>query len=347
MKCLLARGCRLSVLFGLAILLALPALAQINTVNLSGTVYDPQGRAISGATVSVKNPSTGAVRSAATDSEGHYEIIGLPPARYQVTVQAAGFATQVNSAVTLTLGQTAIFDSHLRIAAGAQQVTVTAEPALVDTTKSTISNTVTQTQINDLPINGRNYINFTLLDSQVNRDSAPSIGPAPTSGLNIGGQRARSNEVSVDGADAVDNSINGVRSTVSQEAVQEFQLITSNYMPEYGRATGGVVNIVTKSGSNQVHGDVFGYLRNGAIQARNPFSVRVDPATGLTEPIKQSFTRVQAGATIGGPIVKDKTFYFFSYETTRRQSVRIRPRHHSGPSRRHFASHASPAVFRQ
>src|SRR5258708_35516181 len=127
--------------------------------------------------------------------------------------------------------------------------------------------------------------------------------------------------VSVDGADAVDNSVNGIRATVSQEAVQEFQLILSNYNAEYGRAMGGVINIVTKSGSNAVHGNVFGFLRNKAFQARNPFSVEVDPVTGAVNPVKQAYTRVQAGATLGGPLVKDKTFYFLSYETTRRQET--------------------------
>ncbi|NWG14261.1 MAG: TonB-dependent receptor, partial [Acidobacteria bacterium] len=181
--------------------------------------------------------------------------------------------------------------------------------------------TVNQRLIENLPINGRNYINFTLTASQAQRDSAPSIGAAPTSGLNFQGQRARSNQVSVDGADAVDNSTNGIRSTVSQEAVQEFQLIMSNYMPEFGRATGGVINIVTKGGTNTVHGNVFGFLRHSSIQARNPFSVQVDPVTGEVKAVKQTYTRVQAGATLGGPIRKDKTFYFVAYETTRRQET--------------------------
>src|SRR6202007_1939780 len=150
-----------------------------------------------------------------------------------------------------------------------ETISVVAAPDLVETTKTDVSLTIDSRQITNLPINERNYINFTLLNSQAARDDTPSIGAAPTSGLNFGGQRARSNEVSVDGADAVDKSVGGVRATVSQEAVQEFQVITSNYMPEYGRATGGVVNIVTKSGSNQFHGNSFGYLRNGAIQAQN------------------------------------------------------------------------------
>ncbi len=306
---------------GMLVTAAPPAEAQVDAVNLSGTVYDPQGATVAGAKITVTSEATGAARSTTSNSSGQYFVVGLPPGHYRITVEAAGFTKLVSNDVSLRLGAAAVYDPHVSLATGKTEVTVSAQPDLIETTKSTISNTVTQTQINDLPINGRNYINFTLLDSQTNRDSAPVIGPAPTSGLNIGGQRARSNEVSVDGADAVDNSVNGVRSTVSQEAVQEFQLITSGYMPEYGRATGGVVNIVTKSGSNQTHGDLFGFLRDSAIQARNPFSVQVNPATGIAEPVKQSFTRVQAGATIGGPIRKDKTFYFFSYELTRREET--------------------------
>src|SRR5262249_27902078 len=184
-----------------------------------------------------------------------------------------------------------------------------------------VSQTVDQRRIDNLPINGRNYINFTLTNSQTTRDVSPTIGPAPNSGLNINGARARSNMVSVDGADAVDNSVNGIRSTISQEGVQEFQLILSNYNAEYGRATGGVVNIVTKSGSNDFHGDVFGYFRNKSFQARNAFSGQIDPLTGELVPVKQAYTRSQSGLTFGGPLVKDKTFYFFSYEYTQREET--------------------------
>jgi len=302
-----------------------PATAQVNTVNVSGTVLDPQNLAVKGAHLSLKNLATGAERTATSDANGRYEIIGVPPGTYSMTVQADGFAALTNSALTLTLGATGEYNPQLQLKTSTQMVSVEAAPELVDTAKTDVSTTINQLQINDLPINGRNYINFTLLNSQAARDETPSVGAAPTSGLNFGGQRARSNEVSVDGADAVDNSVNGVRATVSQEAVQEFQVITSNYMPEYGRAMGGVVNIVTKSGSNQVHGDLFGFLRDTAIQAQNPFSVNAvfDPASESfsTVPVKQSYTRVQAGATIGGPIQKDKTFYFFSYEITRRQET--------------------------
>lgn len=311
--------CTLVLAFGLGC--AAPALAQINTVDLSVSVVDPQGKEVPNATVWVKNLATGAARTGKSVETGQYVIVGLPPGGYELTVEAKGFATLVNPQLLLTVGQAANYNAELQIESGKTTVTVNGSAELLETRRTSVAETVTSRQIQDLPINGRNYINFTLLTSQAARDSAPSIGAAPTSGINFSGQRARSNEVSVDGADAVDNSVNGIRSTVSQEAVQEFQIIVSNYMPEFGRAMGGVVNIVTKSGSNTVHGNVFGFFRHKDLQARNPFSVEVDPATGQTRAVKQAFTRVQAGATLGGPIKKDKTFYFLSYETTRRQET--------------------------
>ena len=314
------------ILLGLMLtVLPQPAMAQINTVNLSGTVSDPQGLAIGSAKVTVANSATGAERSTTTNGEGQYKIIGLPPGSYTLTVEATGFAKLVSENLVLTLGVAAQYNPQLSLKAATATVTVSGESSVVETTKTDVSATITPTQIDNLPINRRDYIHFTLLTPQAAPDDTPSIGAAPTSGLNFGGQRGRSNEISVDGADAIDYSVNGVRATVSQEAVQEFQVITSNYMPEYGRAMGGVVNIVTKSGSNQIHGNVFGFLRQKDLQARDPFSVQgsFNPATDSVDlvPIKQSYTRVQAGATLGGPIQKDKTFYFFSYETIRSEAT--------------------------
>ncbi|MGH9579454.1 MAG: carboxypeptidase regulatory-like domain-containing protein, partial [Terriglobales bacterium] len=311
----------MSLLCAMLVGWAAGAAAQVNTADLSGTVYDPSGGTVKGAKVTVTSLSTGASREATTDDSGRYSFALLPPGRYKLTVSgAANFSTLENPELVLTIGAAATFDAHLQLAGATEIVRVTESTAPIETTKTDVSQTVDQRRIDNLPINGRGYLNFTLTNSQTTRDSAPSIGAAPTSGLNMGGQRARSNEVSVDGADAVDNSVNGIRSTVSQEAVQEFQLILSNYNAEYGRATGGVVNIVTKSGSNELHGNLFGYLRHKSIQARNPFSGEVD-SSGTLVPTKQAYTRVQAGATLGGPLVKDKTFYFLSYEITRRQET--------------------------
>jgi Carboxypeptidase regulatory-like domain/TonB dependent receptor-like, beta-barrel len=298
-----------------------PALAQVNTATLSGVVTDPQGLAVRGAKVIVTGSGRGAERTAIADENGHYTIVGLVPGEYKVRVEGGtNFAPYENPSVKVSVGVETILNIPLTLGTQSQTVTVTTESAPIETTRSESAQTVDQRQIDNLPINGRNYVNFTLLNSQTTRDMAPTIGPAPNSGLDISGARARGNMVSVDGADAVDNSINGIRSTLSQEGVQEFQMILSNYNAEYGRASGGVVNIVTKSGSNQFHGDAFGYLRNSAFQARNPFSGEVNSAGDLV-PVKQAYTRVQTGLTAGGAIKKDKTFYFFSYEYTQREET--------------------------
>ncbi|HEY6944026.1 MAG TPA: TonB-dependent receptor, partial [Candidatus Acidoferrum sp.] len=296
--------------------------AQVNTASLSGTVLDPQNLALKGAKVTLTNAATGAERNAITDESGRYNLVGIPPGQYKMTVDAgANFSVYENASVVLTVGEAATLDAQLQLRSQVQTLTVTTETTPVETTKTEVSDTVEQRRIENLPINGRNYINFTLTSSQTTRDVSPTIGPAPNSGLSIGGARARGNMVSVDGADAGDNSINGIRSTISQEGVQEFQLILSNYNAEYGRATGGVVNIITKSGSNEFHGDAFGYFRNKAFQARNAFSGEVDPVTGVLSPVKQAYTRTQSGLTLGGPLKRDKTFYFFSYEYTQREET--------------------------
>jgi hypothetical protein len=316
-ECILVLVCG----FLVAALSAAPAFAQANAVELSGQILDPQGASVAGAKVVVKNLATQASRTVDSNADGRYTFVGLPPGRYELSAEKSGFAKLVNPELVLTIGQAAQLDVHLAIQAGKEVVTVTEAAELIETRRTAVSESVDTRQINNLPINGRNYVNFTLINSQAARDSAPSIGAAPTSGINFSGQRARSNQVSVDGADAVDQSVNGIRSTVSQEAVQEFQLIISNYNAEFGRAMGGVINIVTKGGSNEVHGNLFGFLRHKSLQARNPFSVQVDPATGALTAVKQAYTRAQYGATIGGPIKQDKTFYFFSFEGTRRQET--------------------------
>jgi Carboxypeptidase regulatory-like domain/TonB dependent receptor-like, beta-barrel len=310
-----------AIILGVLILsYAVPGVAQVNTATLSGTVIDPQGLAVRGAKVTVTNAATGAVRSIIVDDDGRYSLIGLAPGRYKMSVDGGGnFSTFHNESIVVTVGEDAVFNPRLDLRGMSQTVTVTTETAPIETSKTEVSQTVGEQRIENLPINGRGYLNFTLTNSQTTRDVSPTIGPAPNSGLNINGARARSNMVSVDGADAVDNSVNGIRSTVSQEAVQEFQLILSNYNAEYGRATGGVINIVTKSGANEIHGDLFGYFRNKAFQARNAFSGQIDPTTGVLDPVKQAYTRTQSGFTLGGPLKKDKTFYFLSYEYTQRE----------------------------
>src|SRR5579862_355244 len=302
------------VLLALSLALLCPILAFAQgaaTGDLHVTVKDEKGSVVTNATVTAREQNKGFERATTLNNEGEYRLLALPPGLYMVTVAAPGFGKYETSDQQVTVGQMRDLPVTLQVGSVQTVVSVTSEADLVETTRSSTTDTIDQRRIDNLPINGRNYINFTLTDSQVVRDNAPNTGAAPTSGLNMMGQRARSNLVNVDGADATDNSTNGVRSTVSQEAVQEFQIITNNYAPEYGRAAGGVVNIITRSGSNDFHGDVFGFLRNRNFQAVNPFSTVPNPA----------YTRVQAGAAFGGPIKKDKTFFYFSYEVTRRHET--------------------------
>ena len=281
------------------------------TGDLRVSVKDPKGNVVTNAAVTVSDVAKGLERAGSGDGQGGYSVRQLAPGTYSVTINAPGFARTEATGVAITVGGMAELPVTLTVAGGKEIVEVSSEAENVETSRSSTTDTVGERRIDNLPINGRNYIQFTLTDSQVQRDSAPNVGAAPTSGLNMSGQRARSNLVNVDGADATDNSTNGVRSTVSQEAVQEFQIITNNYAAEYGRAAGGVVNIITRSGSNDFHGDVYGYLRNRNFQAVNPFSTVSNPA----------YTRAQGGVAFGGPIKKDKTYYYFAYETTRRHET--------------------------
>ncbi|MDT7781560.1 MAG: hypothetical protein QOC99_4072 [Acidobacteriota bacterium] len=292
------------------------AQADATSANLSGFVKDPAGAVVPGATVTARNPSTGITRTATTNDQGFYQLVQLPAGTFELTVEAANFKKAVVPSVAVTVGQRADLDFTLEIGQITDVVTVTgAQTELIESGKTNVSTTIDQTRIENLPINQRDYINFTLTTSNVTRDNGRPIGPAPTSGLNFGGQRGRSNLVQVDGADNTDNSVNASRSTVSQEAVQEFQVIMNGFAPEFGRSAGGVVNVVTKSGTNDVRGNVFGFIRHKSIQARNPFAPIIDNDPSKKPP----FTRAQYGATIGFPLDHDNTFGFIAFEQRKRQ----------------------------
>jgi outer membrane receptor protein involved in Fe transport len=314
---MLIRKSRLFSSFALAAFLVFAAFfaptlqaQNISTAQLNGTVHDKTGAVVPNATVTIADESRGFSRTTTSDAQGNYQLLQLPPGTYTVTASYTGFNTYVSKDVVLTIGEQAQLPLSLSVGSS-QTVTVTSGADLIEAQRSSQSTTIDQERIENLPTNGRNYINFTLTNSQIARDAAPAVGAIPTSGLNFGGVRARSNSINVDGADAGDYISGGTRSTVSQDAVQEFQIITNGFAAEYGRASGGVVNIVTKSGTNSTHASAFAFLRNRYIQATNPFSTVNQPA----------YTRVQAGFTVGGAIIPDKTFYFFSTEITRRQET--------------------------
>ena len=266
--------------------------AQANAADLQGTVRDSTNAVVPNASVTARNPGTNFTRTVTTNDEGFYRIVNVPPGDYEITVEAPNFKKAVLTKVTVTVGQAADIDVVLEPGQITESVTISdATSDIVETTKTAVATTIDQQRINNLPINERNYLSFALTTSTVGRDAGRPIGPAPTTGLNFGGQRGRSNLVQVDGADNTDNSVNASRSTVSQEAVQEFQVVTNSFAPEFGRSAGGVVNVVTKSGKNELNGNVFGFLRHRSFQARNAFAPIEDPP----------FTRAQYGLTLGGP----------------------------------------------
>ena len=282
---------------------------QSNAADLQGVVRDPTGAVVVGATVTARNLGTNTSKTTMTNDNGGYLILNLVPGDYEVTVEAANFKKTALPDVKVTVGQRADLDIALEVGQVSEVVTISGATAeLVETSKTAIATTVDLQRIENLPINERNYLAFALTTSTVGRDNGRPIGPAPTTGLNFGGQRGRSNLVQVDGADNTDNSVNASRSTVSQEAVQEFQVVTNSFAPEFGRSSGGIVNVVTKSGTNDFHGNVFGFIRDKNFQARNPFSPIAKP----------DFRRTQYGVTLGGPMDRDRTFFFFAFEQRRR-----------------------------
>ena len=324
-------------------LLAIPvanAQGVGSSATISGTVTDRTGAPVPNAAIVATETDKGIQHSAATDGDGLYRFTGLPPATYEVTVRQAGFNTQVQKNVVLTVGQTAYVDFHLAIATGTETVEVKAQLPVVETETGSQSDTLTQEYIADLPIDRRDYLTFTLLmpavsdSTRVASDQDFRVKQTPQSGLSFYGSNGRGNSVTVDGGEFNDDA-GGVRLNLSQEAVQEFQINRSNYSAELGGAGGASINIVSKSGSNQVHGSTYGFFRNDALDARNPFAFSQALQPGQTfdptlpdsqgKNVKNSLSRQQFGGSAGFPLKKDKTFLFVAFEGLRQDAQNAVP----------------------
>jgi hypothetical protein len=308
--------------------------------SINGTITDPTGAVVPKGTITAEDVSRGVRLTAEVDSDGQYRFTNLSPGTYDLTAQIAGFQSQIQKGVTITVGQSAILDFHLRVATTSSVVEVSAAPPTVETERGSQANTITQQYIEDLPIDRRDYLNFTLLlpgvadSTRLADDQDFRVKQTPQSGLSFYGSNGRGNSVTVDGGESGDDA-GGVRLTVSQDAVQEFQVNRSNYAADLGGASGASVNIVTKSGSNDVHGSLYSYFRNSAMDARDPFAFSqalapgaiFDPTAADSQglPIKNSLGRYQFGGTIGAPIHKDKTFVFFAFEGLRQDSENAVP----------------------
>lgn len=291
---------------------SIPAWAQASgsLAELRGQVTDSTEAAIPNAKITLTDLSKGTVRTANSDGEGNYQFIGLLPSQYELKVEASGFATGITK-FELTVGQQA--NVPIKLAAGGVEVKidVVAGAEVVETQRTEQSNTVEARQINNLPINRRNFLDYALLtpgvvDADNIADSSDyRVAQTPQSGLSFGGNNGRGNMVQVDGAETLGSS-GGVQATISQEGVQEFQVVRNSFSAEFGGASGGVVNIVSKSGRNDLFGSVFGLFRSKAFDARNAFDFN---------PNGQSpFNRQQYGGSIGGPFKTDKTFFFAAVE---------------------------------
>src|ERR1700757_145376 len=279
---------------------------------LTGTVLDESGGAVKGAAVTLHQPETNRSYQTTANDSGYYAIPNIPPGIYELTVSFKGFATSIRKDVELTVGQSATIDVTLKVATAAEQVIVTTEAPVIEPSKTEISQVIGTQEINSLPISGRLFTDFALLTPGVatGRTSLQStITEFEVTRVSFGGMRDLSNLVTVDGADNINTATGSHTSTPPQEAVAEFRVVNSSFGAEYGRALGGIVNIVTKSGTNDFHGSVYDYLQNNATDARS----LLQPA-----PDANVLRQNQFGGTLGGPIHKDKTFIFANYEGQRR-----------------------------
>lgn len=297
--------------------------------DIKGTVTDPSGAIVANATVTVTDLAKGIKRTGATDSSGEFRITGLAPATYSVSVSKSGFQSEITKGVVVNVGQTATVDFHMKLSQVSEQIEVTTEAPVVEPERGSQSNVITEQYIQDLPINRRDYLTFTLLapavsdSTRLSSDQDFRVKQTPQSGLSFYGSNGRGNSVTVDGGEANDDA-GGVRLNLGQDAVQEFQINRSNYGAELGGASGATINIVSKSGTNNVHGTLFAFFRNDVMDAANPFSTSQALQPGQTfnpaapdstgTHIKDSLSRQQFGGSIGFPITKDKSFLFASFE---------------------------------
>jgi hypothetical protein len=292
--------------------------AQTSTAELSGTVRDTSGAVVTKASVGLTNAGTGVSRRVQTDGQGRYSFTNVEPGQYELSVEHQGFRKAVEKDVVLSVGGSGVLDVSLQVGAVSESVVVTTAPPLIETASANLSRVVDEQTIESLPILGRNFVDFTELSTGVApgrenvgggafKEPDTGVGQAAAPRLSFGGQPELDTMILVDGAGNVQTLTGLPRVTPSQEAVQEFRILNSTYLSEYGRASGGFVNIVTKSGTNDHHGSAYFFGMNQALN--QPY---------LLNPSDPRLQQNQYGATLGGPVAKDKTFYFLNYEGQRR-----------------------------
>ncbi|MBA2341266.1 MAG: carboxypeptidase regulatory-like domain-containing protein, partial [Pyrinomonadaceae bacterium] len=279
---------------------------------------DEAGASIPGAVVTLRNLTSNQIRRVTSESDGSYRIVALPVGDYAARAEATNFAPYINPTVTLALGRTTTLDMTLRPVGVNEEVTVTDRPPAIDATQTAVTTSIDPERIEELPVNSRNYLEFTLLAPGVapsnqqtsgggSSSNATSGAPLADSGFTFGGLRPRSNSISIDGLDNMDETTGAARIALSPEIVREFQIVNNGLSAEFGGAAGGAINVVTRTGSNEFHGDVFTFFQNERFNAREPFA---DPA-----PAKRlRFRRYQLGGALGGAILRDRLFFYVAAE---------------------------------
>ncbi len=305
----LSQLCLTLALFAIA---ALPARAQSATGALEGTIVDQSNALMPGVTVTAVHAGTGTTRSAITDQDGVFRLPLLPVGVYDVTAELAGFVSRKLPEITLTIGETVLLRVQMAVSGGAETVNVTGGTPVIETSRTQVSSTITESSVQNLPVNGRNFIDFALLTPGVTRD-------VRTGDISFAGQRGTFNSLVVDGADnnntffgqSVGRTGSGrAPYQFSQDAVKEFQVNSNSFAAEYGRAGGAIINVVTKSGTNEIHGSAFEFYRDKALNANSAINE-------LNGRPKSPYHYNQFGATLGGPLRRNRDFYFATYDGQR------------------------------
>jgi hypothetical protein len=289
------------------------AQQNVTSATLSGNIHDASGAVVSGANVTATNLETNQRSTTTSDDEGHYRFPYLRTGSYELSIDATGFAA-LTKQLSLTIGQSLDMPVRLEVAGLSAQVDVGSTDApMVETVRTQITETIRPREINELPLNGRNYLDLALLVPAVAPTNTGSnqrfaeTSAVPGQGISIAGQRNLYNSFIVDGVSANDDAADLTGTYYSEEVIDQFQVVTSGGIAEFGRASGGVVNILTRSGTNDWRGALYGFIRNQRFDARNPLA-----------PAKDPLTQGQYGGTIAGPLRRDRTFFFTNFEQTRR-----------------------------
>jgi hypothetical protein len=307
------------IALALLLMAGIQSFAQLPTGTILGTVKDPSESVVANAKITATNSDTGATRTSTSGSDGAYRFSALPVGNYQIEISAAGFPTAVQKGITLAVGQEEVLNFTLKVGTVTETVDVTSQASLVDTTTNSLGNLVGETTIAELPLNGRNYVELTLLQPGITQQTQENAGQGVTGTIySSDGAPIRSNVVMLDGTITTNqvglNSSSVAGTTLGADGVREYKVVTNLAGAEYFSTMGSQTAIVSKGGTNKFHGDVFDYLRNSALDARNYFDPTPSVLNGKRIP---AFKRNQFGGALGGPLKKDKAFVFANYEGVR------------------------------